>query len=197
MACKCLLIGGIFVITMLFVLSKYAGKKSSCPCCCSHEASHCAPIGLKSNAFEANAPIASKYAYDQENISPSLSWNNIPSGTKSIVLIVDDPDAPREKPWVHWIMYNIPATQMELAENIPALETLENGAKQGVNDWDKIGYGGPCPPVGHGIHHYHFKLYALKEILDVPEKPTKDIIENAMQGKILGYAELVGTYIRE
>lgn len=197
MACKCLLIGSIFVVTLLFVLTKYASKKSSCSCCCAHAISTCTAIALKSNSFEANAPIPAKHAYDQENISPSLHWNNMPNGTKSIVLIVDDPDAPREKSWVHWIMYNIPATQTELAENIPAIEILENGAKQGVNDWDKIGYGGPCPPVGHGIHHYHFKLYALKEMLDVPARPTKDIIEAAMKEKILGHAEFIGTYIRE
>ncbi|MEM2954793.1 MAG: YbhB/YbcL family Raf kinase inhibitor-like protein, partial [Candidatus Nanoarchaeia archaeon] len=111
---------------------------------------------IKSSAFVHGGMMPAKYAYDKENISPPLVFSNIPSGTKSLALICDDPDAPVGN-WVHWVIYNIPADTKELKEGIPPKKELQNGAKQGINDYRQIGYGGPCPPSG--THRYIFKLY--------------------------------------
>ena len=126
-----------------------------------------------------------------------MSWSNLPDGTKSLALIVDDPDAPDpaapKMTWVHWVLYNIPAEDTELAEAITSVN-LPSGTKQGLNDWKKTGYGGPCPPIGR--HRYFHKLYALDSILPDLNKPTKSALERAMQGHIIGQAELMGTYKR-
>ena len=120
---------------------------------------------LESTAFDANGLIPAKYTCDGEDISPPLIWDEVPKGTKSIVLIVDDPDAPG-RTFVHWVIYDIPATVRQLPEKIAAVKALPNGGVQGTNDFGKLGYGGPCPPSG--IHRYFFKLYALDQELSLP-----------------------------
>lgn len=156
------------------------------------------PLTIQSDAFTNNGQIPQLHTCQSKDISPPLSWKGIPQGTKSFVLIVDDPDAPDPKApkmtWVHWIVYNIPSTTRNLLQdssngNLPA------GALIGTNDWKKPEYGGPCPPIGR--HRYFFKLYALKEVLPDLNHPTKEEIEKAMDGKILAKAECVGTYQKQ
>ena len=156
-----------------------------------------ADFKLTSPAFQPNRPIPAKHSCEGQDASPALKWDGAPSNTKSFALICDDPDAPG-RTWVHWVMYGIPATTNELPENISKADTVAavGGAKQGVNDFGKVGYGGPCPPPGRGVHHYHFKLYALKEAVDLPARATKQQLETAMRPFVVGQAELIGTYQR-
>ena len=158
-------------------------------------------LKVSSSSFAHNGPIGAKYTYDGKDVSPSLKWEGAPTGTKSFALICDDPDAMSvaNKVWVHWVIYEISAKITELAENVAKTETVAalGGAKQGTNDSGRVGYGGPCPPRGHGVHHYHFKLYALDTELNLPAKATKSQVEEAMRGHILGSAELIGTYQRK
>lgn len=149
---------------------------------------------LKSSAFEAGGAIPAKYTCEGPDVSPPLSWSDVPTGTKILALIMDDPDAPMGT-WVHWVAWNIPATARSLDEDIPKRDTLANGMKQGTTDFRRIGYGGPCPPSG--THRYFFKLYALDTTLNLPNSTTKKDLERAMQGHILKQAELMGTYRRK
>ncbi len=148
---------------------------------------------LKSAAFAANAEIPAKYTCTGSDVSPPLAWSGAPHGTKSFALIVDDPDAPDpaapKRTWVHWVVYDLPAGSTALAE---ATKTLPPGARDGVNDWGRRGYGGPCPPIGR--HRYFFKLYALDTELGDLGEATKAVIEKAMQGHILAQAQVIGTY---
>jgi Raf kinase inhibitor-like YbhB/YbcL family protein len=148
---------------------------------------------LTSSAFGESENIPKRYTDDGENVSPPLRWSGAPDGTKSFALICDDPDAPRGT-WVHWVLYNLPADKNELAESVPAREELPNGARQGKNDFGKIGYGGPAPPSG--THRYYFKLYALDTVLNLPAGATKQKLEQAMKGHILTRGELMGNYGR-
>jgi Raf kinase inhibitor-like YbhB/YbcL family protein len=149
---------------------------------------------LTSAAFDKDGPIPREYTCDGADISVPLSWKDAPKQTKSFALIADDPDAPR-RTWVHWVLYDIPAAERELAAGIGRQETLQNGAKQGKNDFGNIGYGGPCPPSGPA-HHYHFKLYALDQMTGLRPKATKQQLLDAMKGHVLAEAQLVGTYQR-
>lgn len=145
---------------------------------------------ILSTAFANNGTIPARYTCDGQNISPDLYWRNVPPQAKSLVLICDDPDAPSET-WVHWIVYNIPPTVLAFEEDI---QKLPLGAKDGLNSWPKIGYGGPCPP--NGKHRYFFKLYALDTILDLKGEVTSKILQKAMTNHILATATLMGTYRR-
>jgi len=153
-------------------------------------------LELTSEMFNNNQPMPSAYTCEGDNISPPLQWSHPPHDTQSLVLICDDPDAPDpanpKMTWVHWVMYDIPVSSNSLSENISADETLDNGAHQGKTDFHKIGYGGPCPPIGS--HRYFFKLYALDINLNLPAGKTKQEIETAMEGHILDQGELIGTY---
>jgi Raf kinase inhibitor-like YbhB/YbcL family protein len=151
-------------------------------------------FALRSSTFNQNQAIPKKYTCDGSDVSVPLNWIDPPAGVKSFSLIADDPDAPRGT-WVHWVLYDLPADSRELAEAVPPQEKLDNGAKQGKNDFGKIGYGGPCPPAGP-VHHYHFKLYALDRMIGLPSKATKQQVLDAMKGHILAEGELVGTYKR-
>lgn len=151
-------------------------------------------IELASPAFQPGAPIPKPYTGDGVDHSPPLRWAMPPSGTKSLALICDDPDAPRGI-WVHWVLFNLPAQSRELAEGYPTKETLESGTKQGKNDFGKVGYGGPAPPKGKP-HRYYFKLYALDTTVDLPAGATKAQLEKAMRGHILAEGQLMGTYGR-
>ena len=150
---------------------------------------------LTSGTLQPNQPIPTKHTGEGADTSPPLQWTGAPAGTKSFALIGDDPDAPG-RTWVHWVIYNIPATTSELPEGVAKTDTVA-GAKQGVNDFGKIGYNGPLPPRGHGQHRYFFKLYALSSELDLKPRATKKQLEDAMQGKILAHTDLVGTYERK
>lgn len=151
-------------------------------------------IELTSTAFQQGATIPKQYTGDGADRSPSLRWSEPPSGTKSLALICDDPDAPRGT-WVHWVLFNLPAQTRELKEGVPTTETLGDGAKQGKNDFGDIGYGGPAPPKGKP-HRYFFKLYALDAAVDLPPGATKAQLLDAMKGRILAEGQLMGKYGR-
>ena len=176
---------------------------------------------VTSSAFQNGQKIPIQYTGEDQDISPQISWNKI-TGAQSYVLICDDPDASRTEPWVHWVIFNIPASLSGLPENAersgvptPACAGGINsasgwektgkpsrlggtaGAIQGKNDSGKIGYAGPMPPKGHGLHHYHFKVYALDTMLDLKEGSTKSDVEKAMKGHIVAQGELTGTYERK
>jgi len=155
-------------------------------------------ITLESEAFTSGQMIPAKYTGDGKDISPPLVWSSLPEGTKELALIMDDPDAPTPAPWVHWVIYKIPADTNGLPEAIATADKLSQppGALQGKNSWPKTGYGGPAPPRGHGVHHYYFKLYALDTPLTVGQGIDKNALLKAMTGHILGEGELVGTYQR-
>jgi Raf kinase inhibitor-like YbhB/YbcL family protein len=143
---------------------------------------------LASDAFNPQGFIPSKYTCDGDDISPALTWDEVPTGTQSIALIVDDPDAPRQT-FVHWVVYDLPATVRQLPEQMTSQKL---GGVQGKNDFGKLGYGGPCPPSG--THRYFFKLYALDKQLGLAAGATKDQVLAAMEGHILAQAELIGKY---
>ena len=147
-----------------------------------------------SSEFKQNEAIPKQYTCDGSDISVPLSWKNAPEGSKSFALIADDPDAPRGT-WVHWVLYDLPADVRELSAAIGHEESLQNGAKQGKNDFGKIGYGGPCPPSG-SAHRYYFKLYALDQMTGLRSKATKQQLLDAMKGHVLAEAQLTGTYKR-
>ncbi len=153
---------------------------------------------LTSQAFDPNARIPDPYTAEGQDVSPPLSWQDAPPGTQSFALICDDPDAPIAEPFVHWVIYNIPDGTTSLPEGVAKVERpgQPTGAAQGTNSFGKTGYGGPAPPPGHGVHHYHFKLYALDAPLDLTPGATKADVLGAMQGNVLGEAELIGTYSR-
>jgi Raf kinase inhibitor-like YbhB/YbcL family protein len=150
---------------------------------------------LISPAFNHNGSIPAVYTCDGQDISPALNWSGVPRNAKSLVLIVDDPDAPDpaapKMTWVHWILYNIPPTATGLAEAIKD-SALPAGTLQGLNDWKRTGYGGPCPPIGR--HRYFHKLYALDSVLPDLKRPVKARVEQALQGHVIGEAVLLGTY---
>lgn len=148
---------------------------------------------LSSSAFAHNGSIPKLYTCQGEDVSPPLAWGNVPAGAKSLVLIVDDPDAPDpaapRTTWVHWVLYNLPASTAGLPE---AVKTLPSGTREGLNDWTRSGYGGPCPPIG--CHRYFHKLYALDVVLPDLNTPTKKTLEHAMTGHILAEVQMIGTY---
>jgi len=152
-------------------------------------------IQLTSPAFVEGEFIPAKHTCDGEDVSPPLKWTGLPEGAKNLALICDDPDAPMGT-WVHWVMFGLPPTVTELAEKVPTTETLANGARQGINDFKRIGYGGPCPPSGRP-HRYFFKLYALNA--EIPLKPgaTKKELLRAMDGHILAEGQLMSKYQRQ
>ncbi len=154
-------------------------------------------LTLTSSSFKPQGSIPKRYTCDGENVSPPLTWAGVPAGTKSLALIVDDPDAPDpahpKRTWVHWVLYNLPAADGGLVEGVAAA-ALPAGTLQGKNDWQSTGYGGPCPPIGR--HRYFHKLYALDVVLPDLRQPAKAALEAAMKGHILAQVELVGTYQR-
>ncbi len=154
-------------------------------------------LSLTSSAFEMNAEIPKRYTCDGEDISPPLHWSGVPKAARSLVLIVDDPDAPDpadpKTTWVHWVLYNLPPSSTGLDAGVEKRD-LPAGTREGVNDWQQACYGGPCPPVGR--HRYFHKLYALDIDLPDLQKPTKQQLEQRMADHILGQAELIGLYQR-
>ena len=153
------------------------------------------PLVISSPDFPPNASIPARHTCDGDNVSPALDWRGVPAGTRSLALIVDDPDAPDpaapRRTWVHWLLYNLPASCEGLAPALPS-RMLPGLSLQGKNDWGRTGYGGPCPPIGR--HRYFFKLYALDAVLPDLHLPTKAQLEAAMAGHVLAEAQLIGTY---
>ena len=158
-------------------------------------------IQLVSPAFSNGEMLPLDYTADGADRSPPLAWSNIPADAQSLALICDDPDAPSPEPWVHWLIYDLSPQLNELSEGIEpsALPTVPAGAVQGQNSWTRgqtIGYRGPAPPPGHGLHHYHFRLYALDQPLRIGPGADVNALQQAMQGHVLATGELIGTYQR-
>ena len=150
---------------------------------------------LNSGVFSEGGVIPLKYTCEGDDVAPPLEWDGVPENAASLVLIVDDPDAPDpdapKMTWVHWVVYNLPPDVKGLPEGA-TVDMLPVGTQQGLNDWQNIGYGGPCPPIGR--HRYFFKLYVLDIVLENLNSPTKVEVEAVMQGHVIAQAELVGTY---
>jgi len=151
------------------------------------------PFELTSTAFASGEPIPLKYTCDGQDISPPLQWGDPPQNTQSFALIADDPDAPVGT-WVHWVLYNLPAETRALPEAVPPDAELPDGSRHGQNSWQRLDYGGPCPPSG--THRYFFKLYALDTVLDLDAGAGKKQVLRAMEGHILAQAEVMGVYTR-
>ncbi len=150
-------------------------------------------LEIRSMAFEEGGSIPRKYTCDGANISPPLSWTQPPEGTKSLVLICDDPDAPMGT-WVHWVLYGLSPDTLKLPEDIPDKKEVLGGAKQGTNDFRRIGYGGPCPPGG--THRYYFKLYAIDSEPGLGAGATKKEVLESIEGHVLAEGQLMGRYSR-
>jgi Raf kinase inhibitor-like YbhB/YbcL family protein len=158
-------------------------------------------LQITSSAFMEGHPIPKKYSGEGADISPPLSWSGVPQNTKELVLICDDPDAPTNEPWVHWVIYKIPVTTTRLPESVPRRARLKTppGALQGKNSWpdgDNVGYRGPLPPPSHGVHHYYFKLYAVEAHMVAEPALGKTAILSEIEGHVLAEAMLMGTYER-
>ena len=177
-------------VASLFVAATFIGGT-----CAVNAEGKAMSLTLTSIAFAPGSEIPSLYTCNGEDISPPLAWTNGPAGTKSFVLIVDDPDAPDpaapRMTWVHWVLFNIDPNAASLPEGVRSSE-LPAGTREGINDWGRTGYGGPCPPIGR--HRYFHKIYALDTLLPDLKRPTKVALEKAMQGHIVAQAQLVGTY---
>jgi Raf kinase inhibitor-like YbhB/YbcL family protein len=148
---------------------------------------------IESAAFAPEAMIPSRHTCDGEDLSPPLTWADPPEGTKSFALISDDPDAPGGT-WVHWVVWNIPASSRGLAQGMPKSAQWTDGTRQGITDFRRVGYGGPCPPSG--THRYFFRLYALDAMLDLAPGARRIDLEGSMRGHVLAQAELMGKYQR-
>ncbi len=173
----------LFFVIFLFHCSKEGNSKDS-------GGTAMGTIVVSSTAFQEGGMIPRKYTCDDRDYSPQIGWTGIPAGAKSIALICDDPDAPAGT-WVHWVVFNIPATVKELGEGVTALPA---GARQGINDFRKLPYGGPCPPGG--THRYFFKVYALDTLLTLKEGASKGELLRAMEGHVLAQGQLMGKYKR-
>lgn len=152
------------------------------------------PFALSSSGFSSQGFIPPRYTCAGQNVSPGLSWSGAPSGTAAFALIVIDPDAPSHT-WVHWVAYNLPSARRNLPENVAKSKQVQAGGVQGLNDFNDVGYGGPCPPPGKP-HRYVFTLYALNERLPLPPGATRSQVERAMKGHVLARATLIGLYGR-
>ncbi|MGE0707020.1 MAG: YbhB/YbcL family Raf kinase inhibitor-like protein [Planctomycetota bacterium] len=157
-------------------------------------------LRLSSQTIRPETRIPRRHAYrgEGENVSPDLSWPKPPAGTAEQVVVCEDADAPRARAWVHWLVYSIPPGVTALPEDLGGNPTLEvvRGAKQGVNSWGDLGWGGPFPPPGHGVHHYHFRVFALDRALKLAPGADWEQVEREMSGHVLAQGELVGTYER-
>lgn len=168
-------------------------------CCCQATKNSSGKAAIKlvvtSQAFSDGQRLPVQYTCEGKDLSPQLAWAGAPSKTKSVACICDDPDAPSGD-WVHWVIFNIPPTATGLPEGVAKVATLSDGTVQGINDFGALGYGGACPPKGHGTHHYQFRVYALDQMLSLGSGITKKQLIAAMHGHILASGMLVGTYSR-
>ncbi|MGY0556436.1 YbhB/YbcL family Raf kinase inhibitor-like protein [Lysobacter sp. A421] len=159
------------------------------------QATNAGEFALRSPAFADGQPIAARHSAYGEDISPALAWQPV-EGARTYALVMEDPDADRPAPYVHWVAWNIPAGATSLPEGLPAEPRLADpdGMRQGLNDHASTGYFGPRPPAGTGLHHYHFQVFALDAALDLAPDTGRDALLNAMRGHVVGKARLVGTY---
>jgi Raf kinase inhibitor-like YbhB/YbcL family protein len=159
-----------------------------------------ARISLTSSAFKDGEPIPKVYTGEGHDTSPPLKWGKLPARARELALVCEDPDAPTSTPWVHWVLYRIAPSIRQIGEAIPpekgTLDVELSGAFQGYNSWNLLGYKGPMPPLGHGWHHYQFKLYALDEPIKLPAEAHRDDLMAALRSHIIGEGTLVGTYHR-
>ena len=151
-------------------------------------------FAISSSSFPNDGEIPKKFTCDGADVSPELSWTRPPAETQSLALIADDPDAPVGT-WTHWVLFDLPPDTTSLPENVSKVDELPHGGRQGRNDFRKIGYGGPCPPAGHA-HRYFFKLYALDRMLNLKPGSSKQELEQAVEGHVLGQTEWMGKYQR-
>lgn len=150
-------------------------------------------FSISTSSFQANSDIPARFTCSGDNLSPALAWTDPPSGTQSLALIVDDPDAPGGV-FTHWVLYDLAASARQLPEGVQKKADPEGG-RQGTSGFDEVGYGGPCPPPGH-VHRYYFRLYALDRKLDLPPGASKSVVEKAMKGHVLAQAEVMGKFKR-
>lgn len=153
-------------------------------------------LTLSSTDFAPGEMIPVRFTCEGADQSPALTWGGMPDGTASFALIMDDPDAPRG-PFTHWLLYNLSSHVRGLPQGVEKVDALSDSARQGMNDFNRVGYGGPCPPVGHGPHRYYFTLYALDTMLDLPPRASKSDLLQAMDGHILGQAQIMGRFERK
>lgn len=155
-------------------------------------------ITIQSAAFADAKPVPRRHTGDGEDLSPALSWSGVPAAARELAMVVDDPDAPTPEPWVHWVIYKLPATLDGLPEGVPPVAHPKTvaGAVQGKNSWNALGYRGPSPPKGHGVHHYRFTLYALGQPLELRDGLDKTGLLKAIKGHVVAEGRLVGTYQR-
>ncbi|HCL98551.1 MAG TPA: YbhB/YbcL family Raf kinase inhibitor-like protein [Fervidobacterium sp.] len=182
----------IVALTILSIFFSAATSSST-----TKEASKVDSLNVTSS-FKNGEFIPKKYTCEGEDISPELVITDIPANAKTVAIICDDPDAPVGT-FVHWVLWNLPVkgTKAVVAENLKKVDKLADGTRQGYNDFGRVGYNGPCPPRGHGAHHYHFKVYALDTTLDIKGNVKKADLEKAMKGHILAQGEIVGLYERK
>lgn len=155
-------------------------------------------LTIRSGAFEPGSPIPHRYTGDGQDVSPPLEWTGLPEAARSLALICDDPDAPTPEPWVHWVIYDLPPQTASLPEGVPAEPRLTSPVRalQGRNSWGTVGYRGPAPPLGHGTHRYHFRLYVLDDRPTLEPGLTKNRLLAAIDEHIIATAEVVGLYHR-
>ncbi len=151
-------------------------------------------LQVSSKSFSAGADIPKKYSCDGQNISPQLAWENLPEGTRSMAVLLEDPDAPGGI-FTHWVMYDLPVGMDSVAEGVPVVGEIPGGGLQGLNDFGKLGYGGPCPPPGR-VHRYIFRVFALDQPLGLPSRASKGSVQQAMHGHVLAEGELMGKFRR-
>lgn len=184
----------LWSVAALFALVLAGCGPSPAPTTLMEEGGQAMAFEVTSSAFAQGEPIPVKYTCDGDDISPPLAWGDPPERTASFALINDDPDAPAGT-WVHWVLYNLPADARSLTEAVPSDAELPDGSLHGQNSWRRLGYGGPCPP--RSTHRYFFKLYALDTTLDLASGANKETVLRAIEGHILGQAELMGVYSRK
>ena len=182
----------LFIMTALAITACGCEQKKE-PSEVREERSQDMTISVSSSAFPEGGTIPAKYTCDGNDMSPPLKWTGVPEAAKSLALICDDPDAPVGT-WVHWVMWNVPPSVGELAENVSPKPELPDGSRQGISDFRRPGYGGPCPPSG--VHRYYFKIYALDTMLDLPSSTRKADLLKAMKGHVLAEGQLMGKYSR-
>jgi Raf kinase inhibitor-like YbhB/YbcL family protein len=192
--------GGLSIVAAFAACSVGCGSPADPPDTFSRATSN-APgtkMTVTSTAVENGQPVPKRHTGDGGDVSPPLAWSGVPEGTKELALLAEDPDAPQPQPWVHWVIYKIPADTAGLKEGIPRTEQVAEpaGAVQGNSSYGTVGYRGPAPPKGHGVHHYHFRLYALDVELDAKPGLDKAGLLRAIAGHVLAEAGLVGTYKR-
>lgn len=151
-------------------------------------------LQVSTNAFQPGTEIPQKFTCSGEDLSPEISWTDLPEGTQSVAVIVDDPDAPVGT-WTHWMVYDLPPSIQKLAQERPRTASLDDGGLQGKNDFGNLGYNGPCPPPGKP-HRYFFKVYALDQKLEIPAGATRKALDEALKGHVLAEGEVMGTFAR-